>query len=77
MVFRRYNPPCYRQSPIELYLEAYLEPAQAFKMMLYEENVNDIKMLTFSSGKMSILSVWCLKSYILDIFIGIKNMLLT
>ena len=34
-------------SPIEVYLEAYLEPAQAFKMMLYAENVNGIEILIF------------------------------
>ena len=42
---------------IEVYLEAYLELAQAFKMMLYAEKVNGIKMLTFFSGKSSILNV--------------------
>ena len=49
---------------IKVYLEAYLELAQAFKMMLYAEKVNDIKMLTFFSGKSSILNVWLDSKYV-------------
>ena len=40
------NPHFYRQSPIEACLETYLEP-QVFKMILYAEKVNGIRMLAF------------------------------
>ena len=59
VVRRRYKPPFYRQFSIERYLEAYLEP-QAFKIMLYVEKVNDIKMLSsilFFVAKSFILNV--------------------
>ena len=50
---------------IEVYLEAYLELVQAFKMMLYAEKVNGIKMLAFFSGKSSILNVWLDSKYVI------------
>ena len=39
-------------SRIEVYSEAYLEPAQAFKMLLYAENVNGIEILIFFEKKL-------------------------
>ena len=46
--------------------ESYLEPAQAFKMVLYAERVNGIKLLTFYlRGENSILNVWLDFKYVI------------
>ena len=46
--------------------ESYLEPAQAFKMVLYAERVNGIKLLTFYwRRENSILNVWLDFKYVI------------